>query len=139
MGLLQKSVGERWAEPSDRTFMELLAPPVTDLDKQYARIMRVEAHNRLASPFLCLAFTLAALFALMTAPHARRGMGRRIGAAGGMAVAIQAAFMLAGSAARASAYATPLVYAAVALPILAFVFIIDRICGGKAAEAIPCA
>ena len=139
MGLLQKAIGPRWVEPSDRTFLELLKTPTTNPDLKYARTFRVEAHNRLASPFLCLAFTLAALSALLTAPHARRGMGRRIVLAGVLAIAIQAGFMVAGSIARASIYASPLVYLSVFTPAALFAWFINRSCGRKTGEAAPCA
>ncbi|HAU29497.1 MAG TPA: LPS export ABC transporter permease LptF [Rhodospirillaceae bacterium] len=139
MGLIQKPVSSRWVEPSDRTFLELLEPPQTDFDRQYSRIFRVEAHNRIASPFLCLALALAALFAILTAPHARRGMGRRIALAGSFAFLIQSGYMISGSLARTSVWATPLIYLSVFLPSVFFAWRLGKIRDLPRERKAPCA
>mgnify|MGYP006309810713 CR=1 FL=1 len=77
---------------------------------------RVEAHQRLTSPLLGLALPLIGLAALLTGEFNRRGQGRRILAAVGLAVAVQAGTLGAANIAARDLAAVPLLYAITLLP-----------------------
>lgn len=69
---------ERWREPRERFVHELFSPGNTPDDQRNFATMRAEAHQRLASPLLAIAFAMIALAALLAGEFNRRGQLRRI-------------------------------------------------------------
>lgn len=78
---LPDSVGmnNRWKEPDERTFFELLHPDQNNsIDRQYKNEFIVEAHRRLAASLLPLTFISVVLCFLLLGSLNRRGQGRRV-------------------------------------------------------------
>jgi lipopolysaccharide export system permease protein len=72
-------VRQRWKEPDERTFWELLNPNKESVrDQESIRDFTVEAHRRIVSPLLAVSFTVLALVFLLLGPIERRGHGFRI-------------------------------------------------------------
>ncbi len=69
---------DRWLEPGERYLHELFWPGTNADDLANATRMRVEGHDRLASPLYSLAFTLIALAAVLGGDFSRRGRRWRI-------------------------------------------------------------
>lgn len=73
------AVRQRWREPEERTFTELLRPnPDVQRDMDNRREFVVEAHRRIISPCLAITFCVMSLACLLLGPVDRRGQGRRI-------------------------------------------------------------
>jgi len=111
-------VRQRWQEPSERTFWELLQlDPENALDMEHRREFLIEAHRRIASPLLALTFTLIALCLLLLGPTARRGQNWRIVMTIGCVVCIQAFYLGAFSLARNTNAGLLMMYALTLIPI----------------------
>ncbi len=80
----------RWREPKERYLHELFRRPTTRNDIEHAAELRSEAHRRLATPLYALAFTLLALAAVLSGEFNRRGIWRRLLAACGATIALEA-------------------------------------------------
>ncbi len=62
-------VRQRWREPDERTFWELLNPdPENQRDLENEHEFKVEAHRRIISPLIAPAFTMIALALLLLGP-----------------------------------------------------------------------
>ncbi|MGE5538922.1 MAG: LPS export ABC transporter permease LptF [Gemmatimonas sp.] len=85
----REETGDRFREAQERFLGELFNPGDSEADLRNAPRFRAEAHNRLASPLLALAYTLIALAALLAGEFNRRGQNRRVLIAVGVVVGVQ--------------------------------------------------
>lgn len=75
---------------SDRTLHQLLFPDMTEhYDIQNAQDFEAEAASRLSSPLLSIALAMIALVGVLGGEFSRRGYGRRIMIAGGIALLVR--------------------------------------------------
>jgi len=112
-------VGQRWAEPDERTIIELLNPdPRVQRDVESLREFQVEAHRRVLSPLLALSFTLIACLTLLIGPVDRRGQGSRIVLAVVSVVLIQGLYIAFYNIARNSDLGLVMMYILVLVPLL---------------------
>jgi lipopolysaccharide export system permease protein len=98
LGRVGQAHESRWREPRERYLQELLFPGDSADDRAYASRLRAEAHNRLTSPLLGLAFTLISLAAVLSGEFNRRGQSKRVLVAVGLAAALQTAAIGLGNA-----------------------------------------
>lgn len=113
-------VGPRWREPEERTLWELFTPDHANArDVESRRAFLIEAHRRIVSPFLAPAFTAIALAFLLLGPLERRGLGRRLAAAVGAVIVIEALYLAAFNMAERDATGVWLLYALVFVPLIA--------------------
>lgn len=111
-------VRQRWKEPDERTFLELLKPdPQNERDQENRREFRLEIHRRIVGPLLAPAFTVLALAFLLLGPVDRRGQGRRIVGCIAVTVAIQGLYLAAFNMSRQSDWGLFLMYMLVFLPL----------------------
>lgn len=112
-------LGNRFRDARERPMRELLTitkdddPSLSDVD---IRRFRVEAHQRLTTPLSHISLTLVALAFLFTGSFNRRGAAKRLSAAVGALVIIEALIIGAGNLASTSLSLLPLIYLAVILP-----------------------
>ncbi len=93
----------RKRDANERTLWELLNPDLSDRwEKQSADTMKAEAIARTVTPFNAVAFTLAALSALLLGPFNRRGQARKLFAAAAIVVALEIANLVVAGAAKKS-------------------------------------
>lgn len=108
------AVGPRWREPKERFLPELFTiretGPLATSDKRYRLKLYAEGHQRLASPWLALAYALLALAVLLTGDFNRRGQSTRIAVATLGMLLIQALNVSLFSLAGSSFFAVPLLY-----------------------------
>ena len=111
--------GIRYREARERMPLELLNIEKEKLmnKKDYGKFI-VEGHNRLVSPLSALAFTLVGLACLISGSITRRGQTRRIMAAVGIVVFLQAAAMGLQNLSARDLRWIPLMYVNALLPIL---------------------
>ncbi len=120
-------IRQRWKEPDERTFIELLNPdPTNKRDAENKREFTVEIHRRIISPFLAPAFAIVALCTLLIGPLDRRGMAWRIATAIVLVVIIQGLYLGAFSLARHSNIGLILMYFLVFLPSASGLFLMSR-------------
>lgn len=111
-------------EMTERYVGELFKPDLADdYDRENARRLIAEGHNRLAAPLYAFAYALLAIFALIGGPYDRRGYVVRIALACAAAGAVKViGIVLAGVAADLQQfwliYAPPALTIAVALGLL---------------------
>lgn len=124
-------VRQRWKEPDERTFIELLNPdPGNKRDQENLREFRLEIHRRIVGPLLAPAFTVLALAFLLLGPVDRRGQGRRIAACIAVTVVIQGLYLAAFNMSRQSDWGLFLMYMLVFLPLGAGIVLL-----GESSEA----
>lgn len=113
------AVSTRWREPEERTMTELLNPDAqTRNDPKGAYKFMVEAHRRLAGPFLPLTFVFVSLACLLVGHIDRRGQGRRILLAVAATVLIEGGYMGVMGLASSHPWTISLLYVLVFLPML---------------------
>lgn len=119
-------VRQRWREPDERTFIELLnpGPDVRDNAKR-SREFLVEAHRRVVSPFLAISFTLVALCCLLLGATNRRGMAWRIVAASGCVIVVQGLYLVAYNLAKEGNFGLVLMYVLVFAPLLTAYYLLS--------------
>ncbi len=111
-------VRQRWREPEERTFWELLHPdPLDARDVKSRRDFTAELHRRLISPFIAPVFAVTALCFMLFASGERRGQSRRMILAVLCCLAVQAAYMALFQKAADSVIALLLMYVAVLGPL----------------------
>ncbi len=69
---------DRWLKPGERYLHELFWPGDNAADQANVTRMRVEGHDRLASPLYSIAFVLIALAAVLAGDFSRRGRRWRV-------------------------------------------------------------
>jgi len=107
----------RFREARERTLGELLYPaPEENISPRDRARFQAEAHQRLAQPLGCLALALIALAALLGGDFHRQGQLRRILAAIGVVVVVEAAELGAGSLAARDPALVWLIWAQALLP-----------------------
>lgn len=117
-GNLNKRKSTRWRDPNERFVWDLLNPGDSPSDRYYAKKLRAEGHNRLASPLLPLAFALIALATLVIGKFDRRGQTRQLLVAAILGVALQSAAVgLVNLSAKIPAL-TPLIYLNALAPVV---------------------
>lgn len=120
-------VRQRWREPEERTFMELLRPTQEDIaSAASADDFKIELHRRLISPLLAPAFALLALVCLLVGPVDRRGQGRRIAAAVLCAVLIEGLYLGTYNIVRHNIAGLAALYVLVILPSVLSVFLLSE-------------
>lgn len=125
IGQFSRDAGDLQLEMTERYVGELFHPDLTrPYDRENARLLVGEGHQRLASPIYAIAYVLIAIHALLGGSYDRRGYATRILAACAAVGALRVAgFVLQGEAAQAQQYwviyATPGVAALVALALIA--------------------
>ncbi|HEY8191483.1 MAG TPA: LPS export ABC transporter permease LptF [Alphaproteobacteria bacterium] len=120
-------VRERWREPDERSFAELLRPDLTNLrDKESRDDFKLEIQRRLISPFLAPAYTVLALLFLLLGPVSRRAQPWRIVMAIGAVIAMQGLFLATISLSRQSAWGIVLMYLTVFLPLAGGLFLLSE-------------
>ncbi len=113
-------VRERWREPDERTFSELLSPdPYNARDASGQREFTIEIHRRIVGPLLALSYTAVALAMLLTGPLSRHGQGWRIFCATGTTIVIQSLYLASFSFSRHHDAGFVLMYALIFLPLIA--------------------
>ncbi len=124
LGAINRSARDLQLEMTERYVGELFNPDLSNAyDRENARRLIAEGHNRLASPLYVFAYALLAIFALIGGPYDRRGYVWRIAAACAAAGAVRViGIVLQGAAADAGqywlVYAPPVATIAVALGLL---------------------
>ena len=107
----------RWREPEERTFWELLNPDLSNRnDANEVRTFLIEAHLRILSPFLTPAFCLVAVVFLILGMHSRQGQMASILAAIGTIILLQSLFVAFSNMAYDSVAALLACYALVIVP-----------------------
>ncbi len=121
------TVNDRWIEPDERTFIELLNPDLSDRDDlRHKREFMVEAHRRIISPLLAPCFTLIALCALLLGPVSRRGMGKRVVSAALSVIILQSLYLVFFNIAKDNNFGIVLLYCITLIPLCFGLFIISR-------------
>lgn len=116
-------VRQRWAEPDERTFFELLNPDLSEKrDFENQRDFIYEAHRRIISPFLAPAFVFIALGVLLLGPMNRRGLSLRIVVAVMSVIVLEALYLTAFNFSSHSALGLVFMYVIVFVPIAAGFF-----------------
>lgn len=119
-------VRQRWREPEERTYAELLHPnPKIERDVQNVREFRLEAHRRLISPLLAPAFAAVALAFLLLGTLERRGQGWRIAGAVGIVVALEGLYLIMFNLAANSVWALTMMYLIALLPLAGGLYILS--------------
>lgn len=121
-------VRERWREPDERSFIELLRPDLTNArDKESRDDFKLEIQRRLVSPFLAPAYTVLALLFLLLGPVSRRRQAWRIALAIGAVIAMQGLYLATISLSRQSGWGIVLMYLTVFLPLAGGIFLLSEI------------
>lgn len=125
-----EEVRNRWKEPDERNFWELLHPDLEDVnDVKYQDNFIVEAHKRIISPFLALTFTLISLCCLLLGPVNRRGQAKRIFAAVLMVIVFQSLYLAAFNIAAQGVIGLLLMYGIIFIPLVFSLFFLSA--GGE--------
>ena len=120
------TTGERWAEPDERTFLELLHPNLNlKRDQENLHNFTVEIHRRITGPLLALAFPVIALAVLLNGAVNRRGNIHKIFAAIGLAVILQGLFLTASNLARSNDMGIALMYILTIAPLITGLFFLS--------------
>lgn len=118
----------RWAEPNERTIIELMNPnPDNKRDMESLRDFKVEIHKRLTSPLLVINFALIAISCLLLGPQDRKGQAKRIMAAIIMVILIQGLYLSSYNIARQSDIGFIFMYLLTFAPILFCSFLISQL------------
>lgn len=122
IGTMGTEPNDRFRDARERPLRELLTMTEADgLQSVDVRRFRVEAHQRLTSPFYVLSFAVLAAAALLTAPFNRRGQAVRVGGAVAAVIGIEAAALGASNLAIHHLAAAPLIYVLAVGPLAAIV------------------
>lgn len=120
-------VRQRWREPDERTFLELLRPdPTNKSDMASKRGFMVEIHRRIVSPFLAPAFAIMSLAFLLTGTASRRGYSWRVVFAIAAAVVVQGLYLGALGMARQHDAGLASMYFLVSAPIAGGLFFLSE-------------
>jgi lipopolysaccharide export system permease protein len=110
----------------ERGLGELLSADPSAMDAATYRQIRVEAHQRLTSPFYHFTFALIATACLLTGYFNRRGQIDRIAIGVGLMVAMQAMALGISDLAARDLALVPLIYLGPVLPALAALWLLVR-------------
>ncbi len=111
--VVRPDLAQHWPEASERYLPDLLRPDLSwPNDVPMYRVLVAEGHSRLSRPLWILAFAAVALGLLISGEGGRRGQGRRVTAAIGIIIVLQAVAMGLIASARDLPAIIPLLYAA---------------------------
>jgi lipopolysaccharide export system permease protein len=117
----------RWKEPSERSFAELLNPNMSNAeDRKNLRDFFVEAHRRITIPILCFTFALVALAFLLTGDTKRRGYGARMATASLTVIVLQSLYLASFNMANNNLMGLAFMYGITFTPILISLFILFK-------------
>lgn len=120
-------VRQRWREPDERTFWELLNPNLSDKkDTRKLREFKVEAHKRFIGPFFAPVYCLIAVTILLTGAHSRHGQMKRIISAISLIVLIQSLYIVFSESAQESDLALAMCYIIALIPTAICLFFLLR-------------
>lgn len=122
------AVRQRWREPDERTFWELLNPNESvkrDMENEHKFV--IEAHRRVTGPFQALGFTVLVLCCLVLGPSNRRGQNKRIFMAVMGVIVLQSLYLAVFNLAIESFIGLILMYLIVFLPIVLGLFILSSV------------
>jgi lipopolysaccharide export system permease protein len=127
-GSKKGSLSDRFRDARERSLHNLLTATLENdpsLSQVDVNRFRVEAHQRLANPLNHITLTLVALAFLLSGSFDRRGASKRLMAAVGALILVEAMVIGAGNLATSSLTLLPLIYLAVILPaVLALVVLL---------------
>lgn len=119
-------MGDRWAQPDERTITELLSPDLNnERDIQNARNFTVEIHRRITGPILALTFPLIGLCLILLGPINRRGQNYKIILSVLIAVLIQSLYLTVYNMATKNNLGIVLMYALTLLPMGVALFLLS--------------
>lgn len=124
IGSMQQAAGERWREPRERFFHELLVVSDNADDVRFRNRLRTEAHDRLASPLLSISYALIGLACLFSGEFSRRGRPYRLLTAVLLVFGCQALYMASITLANRMPAAAGLMYACALVPALISLFVL---------------
>ncbi|MEM6780742.1 MAG: LPS export ABC transporter permease LptF [Pseudomonadota bacterium] len=114
-----EDVRQRWTEPDERTFLQLLNPdPNVQRDMESKDQFLTEAHRRIVTPFLAMTYTFLSLSFLLLGPLNRRGQAIRIAMAIGSVVIIQGLYLSAFNLSNRSVIGLIGMYVLVFVPLI---------------------
>lgn len=120
-------VQQRWREPGERTFPELLKPdPDGKDDPKTRREFMIEAHRRIVNPLLAPCFTVVALCFLLLGPSDRRGQGWRIAAAVVVTIVLQGLSLAAFNMSAQTNWGLAALYLFTLIPLAAGLVLLSR-------------
>lgn len=120
-------VRDRWSEPEERTLNALFSPDLNDsTDRMHRKDFLLEINKRFLTPFLVISFTVISLCALLLGPLDRRGQSKRIIAAIGVVVLVQALYLSCYNLAKQVPIGLVLMYLIVFIPLFGGVFLLLR-------------
>lgn len=108
----------RWQEPDERSLTELLMPKTEELSTKQSRLLQLEIHKRLTTPFMVFAFGGLALMAMLGGVYSRHSKPMRVINALIAIVLVEAFYLYALSLAKLSDTGLILMYVAAFGPIL---------------------
>lgn len=120
-------IRQRWAEPEERTILELLNPDMNDAsDVKYLSDFKLEIHKRVISPFLALTFALIGCSSLLLGPYGRRGQVKRIMLAVISVGVLQGLYLSAFNLAGNNVLGLVAMYVLVVAPIVFCLFVMSK-------------
>jgi lipopolysaccharide export system permease protein len=126
---------ERERSISEMDIGELLTPPAeTEEQRELAGRMLAEAHQRLATPLMCLTVSLMAGATMFAGQHRRGGHKLRLAVVGLVIAGLLIAFQMTIVAAASRAVLLPAIYLLVVLPALGslgVLYVSDRYAAGR--------
>lgn len=123
----KKEVRIRWAEPDERTLVQLMHPDKANAtDMKNLGDFRAEIHRRIASPLFLVTLSLLALTFLLAGSFNRRGYSRRIITCLAVAVVLQSLFMTFASLAKDHTLGIVGLYIISIVPSLVFLLILNK-------------
>ncbi|MFK7839418.1 MAG: LPS export ABC transporter permease LptF [Bdellovibrionales bacterium] len=124
-------VRQRWAEPDERTIIELLSPDLSNAsDIRNLDELRLEVHKRFVSPFLALSFSLVGCMCLLIGSYNRRGQVRRILIAVLGVAILQGLYLAFFNIAKQSEFGLVMMYVIAIGPIGFSLFMLSRLSEG---------
>lgn len=107
---IEQNVGDRFMKPDERRTGDLWRGDPAINDQRLKANLLAEAHIRVTTPLLALAFGFVALATVLSGPFDRRGQFRRIGTALGLGLLLQSAALGAAGLSRLTGAGIPLLY-----------------------------
>ncbi len=119
-------VRQRWREPDERTFVELLNPDKEVRNNPKAlHDFKIEAHRRVVSPFLAITFTAVSLCCLLLGAADRRGLSLRIAAAAASIILLQGLYLVSYNLAKEGMVGLVLMYALTFVPMICAIYLLS--------------
>ncbi len=120
--LKRAATESRWREPRERYIDELFYPDDSPADRQYAKQIKAEGHQRVIAPLLAITVTLIALACLLHGDVDRRGQTKRVLLAIFATTLVQAGGLALHNLAAKYSEAIPAMYLVAVLPMFACLY-----------------